>query len=46
MASPVTFTLAGSEPAVRAAAQALAEDPAVIRYRYTARFDEAGEVVE
>ena len=33
--SPVTFTLAGSEPAVRAAAQALAEDPAVIRYRYT-----------
>lgn len=44
--SPVTFTLAGSEPAVRAAAQALAEDPSVIRYRYTARFDEGGEVVE
>jgi hypothetical protein len=44
--SPVTFTLAGSEPAVRAAARALAADPALVRYRYTARFDESGEVVE
>lgn len=44
--SPVTFILAGSEPAVRAAAQALADDPSVIRYLYTARFDEGGEVVK
>jgi Domain of unknown function (DUF4430) len=43
--SPVTFTLAGSEAAVRAAAQALVEDPTVVRYRYTALFDKAGEVV-
>ena len=42
----MTFTLAGSEPAVRAVAQALAADPALVRYRYTARFDEGGEVVE
>jgi Domain of unknown function (DUF4430) len=44
--SPVTFTLAGAEPTVRAAARALAEDPSVIRFRYTARFDAGGEVVE
>jgi hypothetical protein len=42
--SPVTFTLAGSPAAVRAAAQALARDPGIVRYRYTARFDEAGKV--
>jgi hypothetical protein len=36
--SPVTFTLAGEEEAVRAAALRLAEDPAVVRYRYEARF--------
>jgi hypothetical protein len=41
----VTFTLAGSEAAVRAAARALAKDPSVVRYRYTARFDEQGQVV-
>jgi Domain of unknown function (DUF4430) len=44
--APVTFTLAGSEKAVRAAARALAADPAAVRYRYTATFDENGEVVE
>ena len=44
--SPVTFTLAGSEAAVRAAALALAADPSIVRYRYTARFDERGGVVE
>jgi hypothetical protein len=43
--SPVTFTLRGSEPAVRAAAEALASDPDVIRFRYDARFDERGNVV-
>jgi hypothetical protein len=43
--SPVTFTLAGSEAAVSAAASALAADPSIVRYRYTARFDEQGEVV-
>jgi hypothetical protein len=43
--SPVTFVLAGSEAAVRAAAAALARDPAIVRYRYTARFDAAGNVV-
>ncbi len=43
--SPVTFTLAGSLTAVRAAAHALAADPAVVRRRYEARFDEQGRVV-
>jgi len=43
--SPVTFTLAGSEGAVRAAALALAADPSIVRYRYTARFDEQGAVI-
>ena len=43
--SPVTFTLAGSLTAVRAAAHALAADPAVVRRRYEARFDERGRVV-
>ena len=43
--SPVTFTLSGSLPAVRAAAQALAADPALVRRRYEARFDEHGRVV-
>jgi hypothetical protein len=43
--SPVTFRLTGSEQAVRAAALALAADPAIVRYRYSARFDESGAVV-
>lgn len=43
--SPVTFRLAGSERAVRAAALALAADPAIVRYRYSARFDESGAVI-
>jgi hypothetical protein len=43
--APVTFTLAGSEAAVEAAALALAADPSIVRYRYTARFDEQGTVV-
>jgi hypothetical protein len=43
--SPVTFRLAGSERAVRAAALALAADPSIVRYRYSARFDESGAVV-
>ncbi len=44
--APVTFTLAGSRAAVRAAMAALAADPAIVRYRYEARFDETGAVVE
>jgi hypothetical protein len=44
--SPVTFRLAGSLAAVRAAASALARDPTIVRMRYEARFDEAGKVVE
>ena len=44
-ADPVTFTLAGSLEAVRAAAQALADDPSIVRYRYTARFGPDGSVV-
>lgn len=44
-ASPVTFTLSGSLTAVRAAARALDADPAVVRRRYEARFDERGKVV-
>ncbi len=44
--SPATFTLSGSEEAVQAAAAALAEDPSIVRYRYTANFDEDGRVVE
>jgi hypothetical protein len=43
--SPVTFTLAGSESAVRAAALALARNPALVRYRYTARFDAQGRLI-
>jgi hypothetical protein len=43
--SPVTFTLAGSLGAVRAAATALAEDPSIVSHRYEARFDEAGTVI-
>jgi hypothetical protein len=43
--SPVTFTLRGSEAAVRAAAEALASDPDVVRFRYDARFDAEGKVV-
>jgi len=44
--SPVTFTLSGSKAAVHAAALALAADPSIVRYRYTARFDEQGRVIE
>ena len=44
-AAPVTFTLSGSEEAVRAAALALAKDPAIVRYHYTVRFDERGNVL-
>jgi hypothetical protein len=36
---PVTFTLSGARDAVAAAAARLADDPSVVRYRYTARFD-------
>ena len=43
--SPVTFTLAGSQTAVRAAARALVESPAVVARRFEARFDEQGGVV-
>ncbi|MBD0291006.1 MAG: DUF4430 domain-containing protein [Thermoleophilia bacterium] len=43
--SPVTFTLAGSREAVRAAARTLVQDPAAVRFRYQARFDERGEIV-
>ncbi len=42
----VTFTLAGSLAAVRAAMSALVDDPTILRYRYEARFDETGAVVE
>jgi hypothetical protein len=43
--APVIFTLAGSTAAVRAAAEALADDPSIVRYRYEAEFDETGRVV-
>ena len=43
--SPVSFTLRGSERATRSALEALLGDPTIVRYRYTARFDEGGEVV-
>ena len=43
--SPVTFVLAGSRAAVLAASRALVRDPAVVRYRYEAHFDDQGEVV-
>ena len=43
--SPVTFTLRGSEDAVRAAAEALATKADAVRFRYEARFDEDGNVV-
>ena len=43
--APVTFTLAGSRDAVAAAARRLVERPAVVRYRYVARFDAQGQVV-
>jgi hypothetical protein len=43
--APVTFTLSGALTAVRAAALALAADPSIVRYRYTARFDGRGRVV-
>ena len=41
---PVTFTLEGSLAAVGAAARALAREPSIVRYRYTARFDDEGRV--
>lgn len=43
--APVTFRLAGSEAAVRAAALALAADPGIVAHRVSARFDAAGRVV-
>ena len=43
--APVVFTLAGAEEAVRAAARALAADPAIVARRYEARFDPDGKVV-
>lgn len=43
--SPVTFTLAGSATAVRAAVEALVADPGLVRFRYEARFDESGALV-
>lgn len=42
---PVTFTLAGSLDAVRAAARALADDPTIVRFRYTAHFGADGRIV-
>ncbi len=44
--APVTFTLAGSLAAVRAAMSALADDPTILRHRYEAEFDDTGAVVE
>jgi hypothetical protein len=41
----VRFTLTGTERAARRALDALLRDPTIVRYRYTARFDEGGEVV-
>jgi Domain of unknown function (DUF4430) len=43
--SPATFTLSGSEGAVRAAARTLAADPSIVRFHYVARFDLHGKVV-
>ena len=44
--SPVTLRLRGARAAVEAAASRLAADPAAVRFRYTARFDADGRVVE
>lgn len=43
--APVTFTLRGSLAAVRAAARALAGNPAIVARRYEARFGETGDVI-
>lgn len=43
--APVTFRLAGSLTAVRAAAEVLVSRPSIVRFRYEARFDEQGKVV-
>lgn len=43
--SPVSFTLTGTERATGGALDALLRDPTIVRYRYTARFDDGGEVV-
>lgn len=44
--SPVTFRLRGSPAAVEAAAFRLARDPAVVRFRYEAQFDDQGGIAE
>jgi hypothetical protein len=44
--SPVTFVLAGNETAVRAAGEALIASPEIVAYRYTATFDDAGQVLD
>lgn len=44
--SPVVFTLAGSYPAAKAAAAALAGSPGLLRFRYEARFDDEGNLLE
>ena len=43
--SAVSFTLTGTQPAASGALDTLIRDPTIVRYRYTARFDEGGEVV-
>jgi hypothetical protein len=43
---PVTFTLSGSLEAVRAVAEQLVADPELVRFRYTATFDEQGRLIE
>ena len=43
--SPVTFVLAGSEVAVRAAAAALLANPDLVARRYAANFDAHGQVI-
>lgn len=44
--SPVVFTLAGSPAAVEAVAAALVASPELLRFRYEARFDDEGRIVE
>lgn len=44
--SPVTFTLRGAASAVEGAALALADTPSLVRFRYEARFDEQGNLVQ
>ena len=44
--SPVTFVLAGNETALRATVAALIASPEIVARKYSARFDDEGQVVD